>query len=390
MFTAHVTDPGYEDRPYATSRYGVGVMLRSQEIREALLSEHFVRQRADRESAVVAKGSSGPEIAEAAVQSGMILTSDPTTSDLDPQPAEPSTIWATAEAACEPASSSRCPYRSIVNELETLGTQYGTAVLPWVTKGIAGFTDFFKVLTKNKGLALALGGVITAVLILAIGVYLYRALLSSSGAIRTVVSGYTRRILGQTAERVALERTTAILTTETGATYKLVAADEKLATISCEAGLSGGPGGLGGTGGGLANKALKAATIVGVGYTVASMAQNGAPNALTDKETRKQMVQTVLGEMGKGAALGAGVGSFAGPEGTAIGAGVGAAAGGIYAERHQIGHAASSLWDDVFNHGSSQPTLPRTRAHLVADVYIDGKEVTKAVSKNVKSTAVRR
>jgi hypothetical protein len=45
MFTEHLTDqPGTEAM---ASRYGVGVMLRSQEIREVLMSDQLRAERAD-------------------------------------------------------------------------------------------------------------------------------------------------------------------------------------------------------------------------------------------------------------------------------------------------------------------------------------------------------
>lgn len=46
-----------------------------------------------------------------------------------------------------------------------------------------------------------------------------------------------------------------------------------------------------------------------------------------------------------------------------------------------FGASIRRAWDDIF--GAPKLAGIGTRAHLVAHVYIDGKEVTKAVSKNV-------
>lgn len=274
-------------------------------------------------------------------------------------------------------------------ELETLGTQFGTAVLPWVTKGISGFTGLLKVIDQNKVLAFGLAGVITATLVPAIGLYLYRAMFSAGGAIRSVIGGYQRLIFGQTEEQVALARTNGILAEQTGLTNGLAGADTRLAGASEETAL-GRSGGLAGLGGGIGGKLLTAGALAGGGIIAGSLIRGSAGATLSSKETTANQIRTVLGDMGEGAGIGAAVGSFIPGVGTLVGAGVGAAAGGIYGERHQIGHALSSGWDDVFGGGSSSPAPARTRAHLVAHVYIDGKEVTKAVTKNVKSSAARR
>jgi Trypsin-like peptidase domain len=55
MFTSHRTDEGDEDnREDAASRYGVGVMLRSQEIREGLMVDKLKDQRRERDAEIAA------------------------------------------------------------------------------------------------------------------------------------------------------------------------------------------------------------------------------------------------------------------------------------------------------------------------------------------------
>ncbi len=281
-------------------------------------------------------------------------------------------------------------------ELETIGTQFGTAVLPWVTKGVEGFTDFFNILDHNKALTIALGTAVTAVLVPAIGLYLYRSLLSTGGAIRSVISAYSRLILGQTAEQAAMERTNAILVTQTAETNTLAGADQRLALASDEVSVSQGGrvGGLAGLGRGVGGKVLGAAGLAAAGYLGGQMIRGNAGSTLSSNQSNSQKIRSVLGDMAEGAGAGAAIGSVIPGVGTAIGAGVGAAAGGIYAERHQIAHAATSAWDDIFGGGSSQPTFhtstPRAKLHVVAHVQIDGKDVTAATVKTVKKTAARR
>jgi hypothetical protein len=62
MFTGHLDDD--EDPVGAVSRYGVGVILRSTEIWEALMSEDMRKERVqwDDEAKVVAEGSPGPRL----------------------------------------------------------------------------------------------------------------------------------------------------------------------------------------------------------------------------------------------------------------------------------------------------------------------------------------
>src|ERR1019366_571851 len=75
-------------------------------------------------------------------------------------------------------------------EVHKLGISFGNELLPPLTKAIGGFTDLLKFLDKNKGLAIALGTAVTAVLVPAMGVYLKGALLKTNGALMTVFRGY--------------------------------------------------------------------------------------------------------------------------------------------------------------------------------------------------------
>lgn len=60
MFTEHLEDNGKQTG--AVSRYGVGVMLRANEIREALMTEEMQKHRAGKDARAVAKKESGPEL----------------------------------------------------------------------------------------------------------------------------------------------------------------------------------------------------------------------------------------------------------------------------------------------------------------------------------------
>ena len=95
--------------------------------------------------------------------------------------------------------------------VETLGTQFGNALLPPLTEAIKLFTDMLGFLDRNKAVAIGLGSAIMMVLVPAIGVYLYRSLLSSGGAIRTVIGAYSRLITGQSLEGAAMAKTQAQL-----------------------------------------------------------------------------------------------------------------------------------------------------------------------------------
>jgi TP901 family phage tail tape measure protein len=278
---------------------------------------------------------------------------------------------------------------------ETLGTKFGTAVLPTVTKGIKLFTDFLNVIAKNRGLVIGLGGVITAVLVPAIGVYLYRALLSSGGAIRSVLSAYARLFGAQSAEDVALGRTDAALATNDAA----YAANAR-AAAAADGGASGA--------GGLKGLTMGAGSKVGLGALTASIV---AP--LLNQYAGPQL-KKALGTSGKTVGMdalsGAMMGMYFGPEGAALGAALGAAYGdrknlpgqvknlasglhsGFDYDRHQVAHVASSLWDDITGKGGGgSTTMPRGgRLNVHAHLYVDGKEIKNVTAKQVKAQAARK
>lgn len=279
---------------------------------------------------------------------------------------------------------------SLGGELETIGTQFGTKVLPWVSKGVGVFTDLLKVLDKNRALAITLASVVTAVLVPAIGLYLYRALLSSGGAIRSVIGAYSRLIFGQTEEQLALQRTNIVLGEQTVLTGRLAGEDLALAGASSTA--AGRAGGLAGAGRGIGGKLLGAASLAGGGYLAGSLIRGNSGSTVSSHQTNSQNIRSVLGDMVEGGGIGAGLGSVIPGVGTVIGGAVGTAAGGIYGERHQIGSALKTGWDDLFGGGSSGTSVPtgRSRLHVVAHVYIDGKEVKNATVKYTKAQAARK
>jgi TP901 family phage tail tape measure protein len=300
-------------------------------------------------------------------------------------------------------------------ELETIGTAFGKDVLPGVTEGIKLFTDFLTVVGKNKALVIGLGTAVTAVLVPAIGLYLQRALLSSSGSIMSVLRAYRRLILGQSAEEVALGRmdaslvaNDAALRTNAGALY----GDEAAGTGV------GGAKGLKALLGGVAGKA-------GLGALTASIV---AP--LLNQYAGPQL-KKALGGRGKTDAMdaltGAMLGMYFGPEGAAVGAGLGAlygerghlgsdlknlrhgVASGFDYDRHQFAHIGADVrhdaahWLDDINPfgggggggggGSSTPrpvTLPQGVIRNQVQVFIDGRQVAAAVQRNLKKTAFRK
>jgi TP901 family phage tail tape measure protein len=271
-------------------------------------------------------------------------------------------------------------------ELQTIGTAFGKDVLPYVTDGVKLFTDLLSIVGHNKVELMLLGTAVTAILVPAIGLYLKRALLSSEGAIMSVFRAYQRLIFGQTEEQLALQRTNIILAEQTGATNTLATADERLGATSATAGRTGGLAGLGGGVGGILGK-------LGLGafgaYTAGSLIRGSAGSAISTHQSNAANLRTLLGDAGEGAIAGGTIGSVIPIIGTGIGATAGALAGTIYGERHQIASALTHGWDDLFGGGSSAPP-PRTRAHIVAHVYIDGKDVTAATKQNVQRTAARK
>lgn len=282
--------------------------------------------------------------------------------------------------------------------VETLGTAFGTKLLPPLTKVVEMTTDLLKFLDKNKEVAIGLGVAISSVLVPAIGVYLYRALLSSGGAIRTVVSGYGNLISGQSAEQIALKRTQQQLAATTGETTALASADAKLGGASeATAGkialeddaAVGGSAGLKSGLAGAAGKLIGAAGLAYGGYLAGSLVRGKAGTTLSTGQSKTQMVRTVGGDMLEGAGAGAAIGSVIPGVGTIIGAGVGAVGGGVYAERHQIGSALKSGWDDLFGGGQPSAASKPITIHNHFTVALDGKQVAKVVQKRTKAVAAR-
>ena len=266
--------------------------------------------------------------------------------------------------------------------LETIGTQFGKDVLPVVTEGVKLFTDFLGAISKNKAEIVALGGVITAILVPAIGLYLKGALLSSSGAIMSVLRAYQRLIFGQTEEQVALGRMDASLGVNDAA---LQANAGALTSDSAAATRTGGLAGIGGgTMGVLGRLGLGALG----GYMAGQIIRGNAGSSLSTRQTNTANVRTLLGDVGEGAILGGTVGSVIPGVGTLLGGALGGLGGAIYGGHTQITGALTHGWDDLF--GGSPAPPPRTRAHIVAHVSIDGKDVTATVKQNVKRTAARK
>lgn len=282
--------------------------------------------------------------------------------------------------------------------IETLGTKFGLKLIPPLTKVVAIFTDMLKWLGKNKEVVLGLAGAVSAVLVPAIGVYLYRSLLSSGGAIQSVIRGYAKLISGQTAEQIALKRTNTQLAASTGETNALAAADARLGGASESAAgkialeddaSMGGSAGLKAGMAGVAGKLMGAGALAYGGYLAGSLVRGKNGTVLKTGKSFSSSARTLGGDMLEGAGAGAAIGSVIPGVGTVIGAGVGAAAGGIYAEHSQIASTVSHGWDDLFG-GGSTPSSPKPIAiHNHVTVEIDGKQVTKVVNKRTKATAAR-
>jgi hypothetical protein len=266
-------------------------------------------------------------------------------------------------------------------ELETIGTNFGKDVLPAVTEGVKLFTDFLTVIGKNKALLIGLGSVITAILVPAIGLYLKGALLSSSGAIMGVLRAYQRLIFGQSEEQVALARMDGSLSVNDAA----LRANAGALTSDDAAAMR--TGGLAGAGGGLGGKFLGAAGLAGAGLLASSLIPGRY--TLNSKASATSQTESILKSTLAGAGIGAGIGSFFGPEGTLIGGGIGGASGAIYSERSQIASVGRGAWDDLFGGGSPAPP-PRSRLNVHAHLYVDGKQMTTTVKQNVKKAAARR
>jgi len=278
--------------------------------------------------------------------------------------------------------------------IHTLGTSMGTALIPPLVIGLKLFTGILGVIGQNKVAAGGLALVITALLVPAIGVYLKRSLLSAGGSINTVIAGYKRLLSSQTEEQVALARTDIALNSTTAATERLAVADGALtgASTTAAAGAArGGAGGLLGAGGGLGGKLLGGLGLAVGGWMVGDMIQHGNGSTITNGHSKLQNLESLGGDMAKGAGIGALLGNVIPIPGVGAGLGavVGATGGAIYADRHQIGHQLTRGWDDLFGGGSSSNNPKPLQVRVDNHVYLDGKEVTKAVTKTTKATTAR-
>ncbi len=227
-------------------------------------------------------------------------------------------------------------------------------------------------------LVVALGTAVTAILVPAIGLYLYRALLSSGGAIRGVIDAYTRLIFGQSEEQVALQRTNMVLGESTIATNDLAVADERLAIAS---GRSGGLAGLG------AVKKVAPAVVGAGGSGLVGVAALGAALYVTARQTKALFEGKTWDPLHVQGA------TRTVEHGLHTGFDYDRHYAAHYADtaRSHIAAGAEGLWHDVFGGGSSGTSIGsgRQRLHIVAHVYLDGKEVTRSVVKQTKATAAR-
>ncbi|MGH9089986.1 MAG: phage tail tape measure protein [Acidimicrobiales bacterium] len=328
--------------------------------------------------------------------------------------------------------------------IQTLGTALGEKLIPPLTKIVHVMADVFQWFGKNKNVARDLAVVIGAVLVPAIAVYLRRALLSTNGAIMTVVRGYGDLARGNNTERIALQRLQAQLGETTGATDGLAAADARLGgaassaagkvALEDEAMAGGGVGSIGGVGsvareaaGGAGLKAMLmgAAGKLGMGGMVASIT-----TPLINQYAGKYL-KSALGTRGKtdlmDAATGAQMGMFFGPEGALAGGVAGLAYGerghlkqdlydigywehdaqhdaarGLDVARHHIAnvydgarHEATHLLDDInpFSSSSSSASpAPRREPFVIHNhvtVEIDGKQMQATVKKHARKEAAR-
>jgi TP901 family phage tail tape measure protein len=283
--------------------------------------------------------------------------------------------------------------------VETLGTTFGVTLLPPLTKALSLFTDLLGLLDKNKGIAIGLATAITAVLAPAIGVYLYRALLSSGGAIRTVLQGYANLISGNTQEQIALSRTDAALA---GNDAALATNDKALLTNTAERDGTGGI--VGGTGVGIGGKLGVSALGLTAGYLGGNLIRGKSSVSMTNRQSAGANVRSLLGDMGEGAAAGAVLGNAIPIPGVGagIGAGVGAVAGGVVAEHASIEHGldiaahhikslGDDVWDKIFGGGpsASSARVAAPAQNISITLYLDGKDITKSVRKQIKATASR-
>lgn len=269
-------------------------------------------------------------------------------------------------------------------EVETLGIQFGTKLLPFLTTGVHDFTDLLQFLDKNHWAAIGLGTAVTAVLVPAMGLYLYRALASVGGGLKNLISGYASLIGGQSAERAALAETDASLGEATLATERLAAADE--AAGGAGLGVGGGAGGVG-----LGGRLIGAGSLGLTGLVAGSLIRGKAGASITPGESRANVLRSFFGDTGEGALLGASIGSVIPGVGTLLGAGIGGVGGAVYSERHQIASALTTGWHDLFGGGShtAASSAPVRSDNVNVHVYLDGKELTKSVVKQTKATVAR-
>lgn len=315
--------------------------------------------------------------------------------------------------------------------IETLGTGFGKTLIPPLTKAVAAFTDLLKWVDKNKWAAYGLGTMVASVLVPAMGLYLYRALFKSGGAIKTVLQGYANLLRGNNSEQLALKKTADQLTLTADETENLArkngilagsastaagkialatdaekvnaemadtdalaqsrlggAAETAAGKIAMEDEAAAG-GGIKGMVGGLAGKAMTAGGYAMGGIIAGQLVAGSNGSTVHRGQTLGDALRTEGGDVLKGAGIGAAIGSFIPGVGTVIGGGIGAVAGGLYGVRHQIGSDVKGAWDDLFGGGGARQSPSRAPfvIHNHVDVYIDGKRVTKAVTRRTKKDA---
>lgn len=146
---------------------------------------------------------------------------------------------------------------------------------------------------------------------------------------------------------------------------------------------------MGGVGGarGILGTAMRAGMYAYGGYLAGSIIRGKNGSVVTNRQSTRQALQTFGSDVAEGAGFGATVGSIVPGVGTGVGAAVGAAGGAVYALHTQIGHVAEHAWDDLFGGGSSSPSRRKLVIQNHVTVEIDGKAITKAVTRQTKRTA---
>jgi TP901 family phage tail tape measure protein len=316
-------------------------------------------------------------------------------------------------------------------EVETLGVTFGTKLIPPLTSALGLMTSFMKLLDHHKGLAYALGGAIALVLVPAIGVYLKRALLSNEGSLMTVFRAYRRVITGTDAETEAVRRYNRILDANDAALAGNTGALDREAAAETRAARAGGLGGLGaggmrGPAGTVAADAERGGLrgFLGRGVTAGGLA--GGPEGLVaaaagygaykgtmtilqhNPTLGKPLIHAatdVVSWLGMGPQIvkpSAHAGSAMVPYLTSILEGKTKLHGNVTmadirsqyqdATGHAwVNHNITSAYTDQFKKpGVGQAELGPNRPHLVAHVYLDGKEITASVTKKVKANAARK